>query len=169
MQFCHMQKRRTMKKYLLCLIVIVVINISSGFAEIINSPAEKVYESTLNYLLDLGAVPVVHDKELLIIKTEPLPSKLTSEECDCGSMFGIPYMKDKRTKTAVTYQIRVKKNDEATSDLDVRVNIDGYMDVADSPLLFMMDKHRDSNKVLNCKSKGILEQKFTEEIKNKLR
>lgn len=158
-----------MVKYLFCYVVVVLLGSSSVSAEVFNSSAEQVYETTLNYLLDLGAVPVVRDKELLLIKTEPLPTKLTTEECDCGSMFGIPYMKDKRTKTAVTYQIRIKKIDEANSDIDIRTTIDGYMDVADSPMLFMMDKHRDSNKVLTCKSKGILEQKFTEEIKNKLK
>lgn len=155
-----------MKKIIrICFVMFIIASTaSSAFAETINLPAEQAYEKVLNYLLDLGAIPATRDKELLIIKTDPLPSKLTEKECDCGSMFFIPYMKDKRTKTAATYQIRIKKIDDKTSDIDVKITIDGYLDVTENAPFFI-DKHRETDEKLNCKSTGILEQNLIAAIK----
>jgi hypothetical protein len=88
---------------------------------------------------------------------------MTTEEADCGSMFGIPYLKDKRVKVAATYQVRVKKVDAGKSDVSVQITLDGYMDVNEgSP--FFVEKTRDKDKVLTCKSKGVLEKKFIEAL-----
>jgi len=155
-----------MKKVVLGLIgLISIIFIHSlVFAEEIGLPAEQAYQKAVMKLVDMGAIPSFRDKELLLIKTDPLPKKVTTEECDCGRMFGIPYLKDKRVKTALTYQVRIKKIDENKSDVDVKITVDGYMDVNEGAPFFI-EKTRDNNKVLTCKSKGILESKFIESLK----
>lgn len=63
-------------------------------------------------LVGLGAMPTFRDKELLVIKTDPVQVRLTPDQADCGRMFGIAYLKDKRTKTAATYQVVIKPIDE---------------------------------------------------------
>lgn len=133
-------------------------------AEEVSLPADVVYQKAVSILVEMGAIPSFRDKELMLIKTDPFPVKLTTEECDCGSMFGIPYLKDKRVKTALTYKIRIKKIDEQKSAVDVKITVDGYMDV-NKGAPFFIEKTRDKNKVLTCKSKGILEKRFVESLK----
>ena len=43
----------------------------------------------------MEALAAQSNDKLRYFKTDPLKMKLTMEECDCGSMFGIPYLKDK--------------------------------------------------------------------------
>jgi hypothetical protein len=133
--------------------------------EEIQLSADEAYSKSLRILVDLGAIPTFKDKDLMVIKTDPLPIQMTTEECDCGKMFGIPYMKDKRVKTAITYQIIIKKIEEQKSSIEVKITIDGYMDVSENAPFFV-DKTRDKNKVLTCKSKGVLEKKFIDTLTN---
>lgn len=130
-------------------------------AEEIPLPAVDAYQKAVEILVDMGAVPTFRDKDLLMIKTDPNPTKLTGEECDCGSMFGIPYIKDKRVKTGVTYQVRFKKIDEKSCNMDLKITIDGYMDVNEGAPFFI-EKTKNNNKTLMCKSTGFLEKKFSE-------
>jgi hypothetical protein len=138
---------------------------SFSSAEEVNLPAEVAYQKALNYLLDIGAMPTFRDKELLLIKTDPLPLKLTTEEADCGSMFGIPYLKDKRVKTAVTFQVRVKALTDTSCDVTVNATLDGYMDITENAPFFIY-KTRDTTKVLTCKSKGVLERRLIKAVNN---
>ncbi|QNH20353.1 hypothetical protein HEP73_01253 [Xanthomonas sp. GW] len=78
-------------------------------------------------------------------------------------MFGIPYLKDKRTKTAATYQVVIKPIDETSSDISVKITLDGYMDVNEGAPFFI-EKTRDKNKVLTCSSKGWLEAQLIEHV-----
>lgn len=134
------------------------------YAEVVNLPAEEAYDKALDYVLEIGAMPNTTNEKLRIFKTDLLSVKLTHEECDCGKMFGIPYMKDKRMRTAVSYQVRVKKVDDNSSDVKVKVTVEGYMAVNDHKLGFFADKSRDKGKVLDCKSTGVLEKRFIEAI-----
>lgn len=114
-------------------------------------------------LVELGAMPTFRDKELLVIKTDATPVTLTPEQADCGRMFGIPYLKDKRTKTAVVYQVVIKPIDAVTSDVAVTATLTGYMDVNENAPFFI-EKTRDADKVLTCHSKGWLESQFLERL-----
>lgn len=125
----------------------------------VNLPADAAFLKASRVLLDLGALPTFRDRELLIIKTDPLPLTQVSSEADCGTMFGIPYTKDKRTKVAATYQVTMKAVSNATSDVSLKITLDGYMDVNEGAPFFI-DKTRDKNKILTCKSTGALEAKF---------
>lgn len=135
----------------------------TALAEPVGIPPQEAYEKVLSYILDLGAVPVTRDDRLLYLKTDPLPTRLTTEEADCGSMFGIPYLKDKRTKTAVAYQVRVKKVDEQSSDINVRITVTGHMDTMEGAPFFV-EKTRDTTKALICKSTGLLEQRLLQAV-----
>jgi hypothetical protein len=151
----------------LTMIVIVILSLSVfGMAKADELPfsVDETYQKAIVSLMDMGAIPTFRDKELLMIKSDPLPMKLTTEEADCGSMFGIPYLKDKRVKTALTYQIRIKKIDENKSEIEVKITIDGYMDVNEGAPFFI-EKTRNTNKVLTCNSKGLLESKFINSLK----
>ena len=129
----------------------------------LNGSAEEVFMEASMLLVDMGALPTFRDKELGVIKTDSLPMKLTATEANCGKMFGIPYIKDKRTKTAAIYQINIKKISETTSDITVKVSLDGYMDTNEGAPFFI-GKTRDKSKVLSCKSTGILEANFIEKL-----
>lgn len=121
--------------------------------------AEAAFAKVSRILVDLGALPTFRDKELLIIKTDPVPLKEIALEADCGTMFGISYTKDKRTKVAAIYQIAIRPLNDKKSDVLLTVTLDGYMDVNEGAPFFI-DKTRDKNKVLPCKSTGALEAKF---------
>lgn len=146
---------------------VVTICASTTYAEVINTPANEAYEKALNYVLDAGGIPTTNNKELFLFKTDPMPTTLTTDEADCGSVFGIPYLKDKRTKTAITYQIRVKKVDENTSDINIIIAIDGYMDKYDTKTAFFVTDRSDARTLLTCKSKGVLEKRLIESINKK--
>lgn len=128
-------------------------------AEKVPLAAEAAFQKASQVLVSLDALPTFRDKELLVIKTDPVQVRLTPDDADCGKMFRIAYLKDKRTKTAATYQVTIRAVDESTSDVAVKVTIDGYMDVNENAPFFV-DKARDKNKVLTCSSKGTLEKMF---------
>ena len=136
---------------------------ATSFATVVALPADVAFQKASSVLVGLDAMPTFRDKELLVIKTDPVPVKLTPDQADCGRMFGIPYLKDKRTKTAATYQVVIKPIDSASSDVAVKITLDGYMDVNEGAPFFI-EKTRDKNKVLTCSSKGWLESKFIEAL-----
>lgn len=126
-------------------------------------PAAEAYAKAIEQVVELGFVPTFRDAELLLIKTDALPLRLDAEQADCGSMFGFDYISDKRVKTAVSHTIRVKPVDAGSSTVTVTTKIDGYMDVNEGAPFFI-EKTRDSNKVLNCKSTGRLETDFINSV-----
>lgn len=136
---------------------------STAEAAVVPLPADQAFQEASRLLVDIGALPTFRDRDLLVIKTDPMPVRLTPEQADCGKMFGIPYLKDKRTKTAATYQVVIRPIDEATSDVTVKVTLDGYMDVMEGAPFFI-EKTRDKDKVLTCTSKGWLEAQLLEKL-----
>jgi hypothetical protein len=140
-------------------VVVAMLPCGTVLATPVALSAEATFQKATAALISLDAIPTFRDKELLVLKTDPVQVRLTSEQADCGKMFGIPYLKDKRTKTAVTYQVVIKPVDAGNSDVSVKVTIDGYMDVNENAPFFV-DKTRDTNKVLTCSSKGALESQL---------
>lgn len=137
---------------------------TSAVADVVQMAADEVFLKASTALVDMDAMPTFRDRELLVIKTDPVPVRLTPAQADCGRMFGIPYLKDKRTKTAATYQVVIRPIDEVSSDVTVKVTLDGYMDVNEgSP--FFIEKTRDKDKVLTCTSNGWLEAQFLEKLR----
>src|SRR5690349_17010402 len=103
----------------------------------VDLPPESAYQKASRALVGLGALPTFRDRELLIIKTDPLPLKDVSSQADCGTMFGIPYVKDKRTKVAAIYQVSIKPKADGKSDVSLTVTLDGYMDVNEGAPFFI--------------------------------
>ena len=132
-----------------------------SLADIVAMSPDAAFQKASAVLVGLDAIPTFRDKELGVLKTDPVPVRLTPEQGDCGKMFGIPYLKDKRTKTAATYQVVIKPVAGEQAEVSVKVTLDGYMDVNEGAPFFI-DKTRDKNKVLSCTSKGSLEAKFFE-------
>lgn len=148
----------------LCVALFGFAGVASAVDAVIPLPADVAFQKVSSVLVDMGALPTYRDKELLIIKTDPTQVSLTTDEADCGRMFGIPYLKDKRTKTAVTYQVVVRPIDANSSNVSVKASIDGYMDVNEGAPFFI-EKTRDKNKVLTCTSKGVIESQFLGRIR----
>lgn len=130
-----------------------------------NLGAEAAFNKASRVLVEMGALPTFRDKELLIIKAGPHVLQNVALEADCGSMFGIPYVKDKRTKVAATYEVTIAALGESKSSVSVRVTLDGYMDVNEGAPFFI-EKTRDKSKALSCASTGQLESRFFERLAN---
>lgn len=130
----------------------------------VNLSADAAFVRASRALVDMEAMPTFRDKDLGVIKTDPVQVKLTPDQADCGKMFGIPYLKDKRTKTAATYQVTIRPMSAETSDVTIKVSLDGYMDVNEGAPFFI-EKTRDKNKVLTCTSKGYLEQQLLDKLR----
>ena len=71
----------------------IPINCFAG--ESIKAPPDDVYQAALEVAIDMEALAAQSNDKLRYFKTDPLKMKLTMEECDCDSMLGIPYLKDK--------------------------------------------------------------------------
>lgn len=143
----------------------IILALNSGVAQAQSVPlsAPEAFKKATMYLVGEGAVPSFRDAELLMLKTDPLPMRLTTAEADCGSMFGFAYLSDKRVKTAVTYVLSAKPVTESSSEISVRVTVDGYMAVNEGAPFFI-EKTRDATKVLMCKSTGMLERKLIDAL-----
>lgn len=151
------------RRGVLVLVAVLAVTPAWVAAAVVDLPADIAFQRASQVLLDSGALPTFRDRELLAIKTDPVEVRLTPEQADCGKMFGIPYLKDKRTKTAATYQVLVKPIDPQSSDVTVKVQLDGYMDVNEGAPFFI-EKTRDKNKVLTCRSTGWLEGQFVQKL-----
>ena len=155
-----------MKNSMIIMVLVSTFSLSSAaFSEIVEMSFDDLWDLSIEKILDLDGLPSFRDKELGIIKTDPMAMKLDSKTADCGRMFGIPYIKDKRTKTAVSYQIRLKKIDASQTKVTVKAKIDGYF-FTNENTAFFMEKTRDASKVLGCKSTGEIEKQFIESLRS---
>lgn len=152
-----------MKRFVPVFCVAAALLSTGAAADVVPFPADEAFQKASVVLVGLDAMPTFRDKELLLIKTDPVQVRLTPDQADCGRMFGIPYLKDKRTKVAATYQVVVKPIDAASSDVSIKVTLDGYMDVNEGAPFFV-EKTRDTSKVLTCTSKGWLERQFMDAL-----
>ena len=131
-----------------------------ALAEKVDLSLEDAWQAAIDVLLDMDAYPTVRDEEIGVMKTDPVSMQLDMTTADCGKMFGLSYIRDKRTKTSVTYSLRFKEVSPTETDVRVKVAIDGYMFTNETSWAVWMEKTRDANKVLQCKSTGALEKQF---------
>ena len=163
---------------LISLIIVFFLPSAHLSAEQIDVPFGEVWDRSLEKILDLDGIPTYRDKEIGIIRTEKFLMKLDMTTVDCGTSLLIPYMKDKRVRNWVSYQIRLKNIDENTTDIRVSTIIDGYLFPLKSQLKkfdfnrtdFSEYQHfkeiwEDDLVLLNCKSTGELEKQFTASIR----
>lgn len=120
----------------------------------IQSSKERLFVATKRAIIASGYSITDSDLQSGTISTAPKQSRLTESDCDCGTSMGIPYIKDKRTKTAVAINCTVDD-----SALTVRTAISGeYLsgDVAQGI-------------AFECTSTGALEKKISAAVKSELR
>jgi len=134
----------------------------------IDASADKVYLAAMEVALDMGATPTMNNDALHYFKTDPVKIKPDASDCDCGSMFGIPYVKDSRTVVEVSYIVRVKAVGQQ-SEVNVSTSIVGYYDESKNAIsAFMADKKRDHDELLDCKSTGAYELRFISNVRSKV-
>ena len=97
---------------LISLIIVFFLPSAHLSAEQIDVPFGEVWDRSIEKILDLDGIPTYRDKEIGIIRTEKFLMKLDMTTADCGKKLLIPYMKDKRVRNWVSYQIRLKNIDE---------------------------------------------------------
>lgn len=166
------------KVNLISLIIVFFLPSAHLSAEQIDVPFGEVWDRSIEKILDWEGIPSYRDKEIGIIRTEKFLMKLDMTTADCGTFLLIPYMKDKRVRNWVSYQIRLKNIDENTTDIRVSTIIDGYLFPLKSQLKkfdfnrtdFSEYQHfkeiwEDDLVLLNCKSTGELEKQFTASIR----
>lgn len=93
------------------------------------------------------------NKETGIIVTEDKILRITPEMASCGKTLGLDYLKDNRTNTKVSYHIIIADN-----SLKIKANILAEYRVGAA----------DQDMNLTCVSKGILEQKLFNSIKQNI-
>jgi len=155
-----------MKKILL---IAALIGAQSAYAgETINAAADDVYQAAMEVALDLDAMPSNSNDKLRFFKTDAVTLKPAEKDCDCGSFFGIPYVKDSRTMVDIIYNIRVKAVGDK-SEIKVSTSIVGYYDENRNAISAVLaDKKRDHDNLLDCKSTGAYEARFVEAVKSKI-
>lgn len=99
-------------------------------------------EAVRSVLISQGYIVPYFSKLDGMVTAERRDAGLTSKEADCGTMFGIPYLKDSRTKTAV--EITFTSSDESIS---TNVQITGTMHAG----------YGAPDKRLACSSTGVIE------------
>ena len=87
-----------------------------------------------------------YDETAGAIATAALPTHVTADAVDCGKMFGISYLRDKRASTEVQYFV-----DVADHNLTVRLAVDGVY-------------HVNADQTLKCVSRGKMESELIEKV-----
>lgn len=150
------------KAFILCIFMSLIVTSSrNAIGTEIPLPAAEAYKKAELALRNMGMMPIYRDNDQMMIKTDRSLTKLTKVECDCGSRFGFPYIEDRNVKTIVAYQVQFNKIDDNSSNMDLIIVIDGFVDIYEgaSPA---DEKTSKSGRRLNCKSTGVLEKKFEE-------
>ena len=136
------------------------------FAEEVEVTIDDAWDLAIEAFLDMDAYPSTRDEDLRVIKTDAIPMQLDQSTADCGKFFGISYIRDKRTKTTVAYQVRLKEVEEGVTKFRVKAKIEGYYFKNEIKGAFFLEQERDSAKVLQCKSTGELEKQFIQSIRD---
>ncbi|MCK9522444.1 MAG: hypothetical protein M0R76_05275 [Proteobacteria bacterium] len=114
-------------------------NISANF----QASSDQIYEAAIRFFAESGYMISSSDKASGVITAVLKEQKFTGEDCDCGMLMGIPYIKDSRTR------------------VDVLVNLivaDGYVNVK-TILKGKFPKGQVTQETrFDCVSKGSIEQ-----------
>ena len=150
------------KLFPLCIFMSLIFSLSrDAIGKEIPLPAAEAYKKAELVFRNMGMMPIYRDNDQMTIKTDRSLTKLTKEECDCGSRFGFPYIEDRNVKTVVAYQVQFDKIDDHNCNMDLKIIIDGYVDVYEGASSADV-KTSKSGRKLNCKTTGVLEKKFEE-------
>ena len=166
---------------LISLIIVFFLPSAHLSAEQIDVPFGEVWDRSIEKILDLDGIPTYRDKEIGIIRTEKFLMKLDMTTVDCGTLFRIPKMKDKRIRNWVSYEVRLRTINENSTDIRVVTLHEGYLFPLKSYLRefdenrsmyseYRLFKSRfkfwdERNHMKNCQSTGELEKQFIASIR----
>ena len=119
----------------------------------VNLAYDQAFKNTINALYDLGYSVKVSDKDNGIITTEKKHVSLNEDQADCGNIWGIPYLKDKRTTSHAAHSVRVRANGDK-STIQVNTEISAIFNATASG----------ETKSLSCVSSGYLERILLDKI-----
>jgi len=154
-----------MKKMIVFVFVIIAFNgcatMNFNEAKIENKPQQiyieagkaEIMSATKKVFALEGFQISVIDEEAGIISTAPKLLNLTENDCDCGTSFGLPYIKDKRTRTWLSLNAIIEDG-----SLILKANIKGQY--LENDLIQGVE--------MECVSTGNYEAKLIEKIKNLL-
>lgn len=153
-----------MKKPLVAGVVLsLVLGLSQGaHGNEIPLPAAEAYRKAILLFRSMGAIPTYMDEGQWTIRTDSSLTRLTAEEADCGGRFGIPFIKDRKVKTAVSYEVRFQGIDGKRSGMLMKVLVNGYVDVYGGEP--SAEGKSGGGKKLMCRSTGVLEKRFEEAL-----
>lgn len=120
---------------------------------VVAMPIETAWVRTFNALSNSGAMITSADRSQGLISTGKQTIRLTETEADCGNLWGIPYLKDSRTMTDVTYAVRLQDEGPSTR-ITVNTRIEGTFNAVAS----------EHTKRLSCFSLGALERQLIDQI-----
>lgn len=116
-----------------------------------NQSYSKILKKAKRTLVLQGYQIAYYDKEEGIITSLYKNYKITPLQANCGKTMGLNYLKDKRTKTEISFNIIVdKKNIIIKSNIKAEYKPGNYAG--------------DQNITLTCISKGVLEKELLKEI-----
>ena len=117
-------------------------------------PYDQVWKATLQQLIEGGHQIKTSSREDGYISTEKALIRLAPDQADCGNILGIPYLKDDRTITHVSYGIALKSRSAQTTDITVATSIDAEFNATSNS----------GTKHLSCFSTGFLEKGLIDKI-----
>ncbi|CAK9252019.1 unnamed protein product [Sphagnum jensenii] len=119
--------------------------------KVIGSDYGTTWNKALQTLATEGYPILTSNKEAGIISTGKKAERINTDDADCGTFMGLPYIKDDRTVVSVSYSVLIK---DVGGKADVTVNTD----------IAGTYQGGDTTKQLNCFSQGGLEKQFLEKL-----
>lgn len=123
------------------------------FTRTVNAPKIAILDAAKRTLVLDGYQIISSDDQAGIISTARRQLSLTENDCDCGTTMGLPYIKDKRTVTNVSVGMVI--SDEKVI---IQSTIEGEY----------LKGNAGFGAVLNCISKGVIEEKLFNSIKDNI-
>lgn len=119
----------------------------------IQTTKEQIFKASKRALALDGYQITGSDLDAGLVSTASKDYRLTPDQANCGKAMGIDYLKDKRTKTTVAYNIIFDNN-----SVDIKSNIQGEYKVGSTTF----------DVTLTCLSKGVIENDLAEKIKQNI-
>lgn len=131
-------------------------SLSDGYSTQIDRPVDEVLAAARSVLSQAGFSITPSDLGGSGVVSDPRTLKLTSKQADCGKLYGLSYIGDKRTETTILMAVS-----DDNGNVRVRLAVNGILRV-DMPKLLGGGA---ADKALTCTSTGALEREFADKIR----
>lgn len=117
-------------------------------------PINQAWDRSLSVLVESGYTITASSKESGVISTGEKYLRLDETKADCGNIWGLPYTKDHRTQTLVSYTVRLSEHAPGQTKATITTNIKGkFVAYAGS-----------GTTELQCRSLGYLEKDLADRV-----